>query len=238
MTTEPENEATTHLLLRHMGMASKSEVIILENNEIAYSTDLSRLGLDTEESSIGGLMKAATPEARRIIASTAETWQRFREQFPEAGITRCHLNITLKFVFKSGLKSLQFTFSHMGESRQIVFVREGDPDSDSTPRIHDPQRKTVYRYDGSRWESEEWNLSAKEYKILHLTAQGWSVKEIADKMSLSADTVNFHKKKIFKKMGTANVMGALASFVRRTGIPLGNAPIVINDICLSEGDLI
>lgn len=79
MTTEPENEETTHFLLRHMGMASKSEVIILENDQIAYSTDLSRLGLDTEESSIGGLMKAATPEARRIIANTTVTWQKFRE---------------------------------------------------------------------------------------------------------------------------------------------------------------
>lgn len=194
MTTEPENEETTHFLLRHMGMASKSEVIILENNQIAYSTDLSHLGLDTEESSIGGLMKAATPEARRIIANTTETWQKFREQFPETDITRCHLSITLKFVFKAGLKSLQFTFSHMGERRQIVFVREGAPDSDSAPRILDPQAKTVYRYDGSRWGSEEWNLSAKEYDILHLTAQGWSVKEIAGKMSLSADTVNFHRR--------------------------------------------
>lgn len=38
-------------------------------------------------------------------------------------------------------------------------------------------------------------------------------------------------------MSSANVMGALATFVRRTGIPLGSAPIVINEICLSEGDL-
>ncbi|MGN0028528.1 MAG: LuxR C-terminal-related transcriptional regulator, partial [Marinilabiliaceae bacterium] len=219
------------------------------------------LGLDAEESSIGGLMKAATPEARRIIANTTEIWQKFRDQYPETDITRCHLSITLRFSFKSGLKSLglrppffslgkanefappsliqnvQFTFSHMGERRQIVFIREGDPDSDSTPRIHDPQARQVYRYDGSRWESEGWNLSAREYNILHLTAQGWSVKEIADKMNLSADTVNFHKKKIFKKMGTANTMGALASFVRRTGMPLGNAPIVINEICLPDGDL-
>lgn len=232
MTTEPENEDTTHFLLRHMGMASKSEVIILENNEIAYSTDLSHLGMDAEESSIGGLMKAATQETRLIIANTTETWQKFRNQFPATDITRCHLSIILQFAFKSGLKSLQFTFSHMGERRQIVFVREGRPGSDSAPRIHDPQARRVYHYDGSRWESEDWNLSAREYIILHLTAQGWSVKEIADKMSLSADTVNFHKKKIFKKMGTANAMGALATFVRRTGLPLGNAPIVINDICL------
>lgn len=232
MTTEPENEETMHFLLRHMGMASKSEVIILENNQIAYSTDLSRLRLSTKEASISGLMKAATPEARRIIANTTVTWQKFREQFPEADITRCHLNITLQFVFKSGLKSLQFTFSHMGESRQIVFVRDGDPDSDSTPRIHDPQRKTVYRYDGSRWESEGWNLSAKEYSVLHLTVQGLSVKEIADTMNISADTVNFYKKRIYKKMGATNAMGSLTSFARKTGIPLESSPIMMNEACL------
>lgn len=232
MNTEPDNEDIANLLLRHMSVASKSEIIILENNEIAYSTDLSRLGLNADEASINGLINAAAPEARRTIASTAETWQRFREQFPEADITRCHLNITLQFVFKSGSRSLQFTFSHMGERRQIVFVREGDRDFDSQARILDPRAKRVYRYDGSCWQMEDWNLSAKEYNVLHLTVQGLSVKEIADTMSISADTVNFYKKRIYKKMGANNALGSLTAFARKTGLPLESSPIVINEACL------
>lgn len=232
MTTQPINEDIAHFLLRHMSIASKREIIILENNKIVDATDLWRLGLSAEESSIDGLMRAATPETRQIMADTTKIWQKFLSQFPQTDLTRCHLNINLQFTFKSGKKSLFFTFSHMGEARQIVFVREGSHDLDNHARILDPQAKVVYHYDGSCWQVEDWNLSDKEYNVLHLTAQGLSVKEIADTMSISADTVNFYKKRIYKKMGATNAMGSLASFARKTGIPLEDSPIMMNEAYL------
>lgn len=228
MPTQPINDDITHYLLRHMSTSCKSEIIVLENNQIAYSTDFRQLGFGEGDVTLSSLMQASTPETRQIIMSTREVWNKLKMRFPGINLSRCYLSINLQFVFESGPKFLLFTFSHMDESRQLVFVREGEPDVDSRPRILDPHAKRGYVFNGEDWQLEDWNLSATEYSILHLSAQGRSAKEISDALNLAYDTINFHKKKILKKMGTANIIGALAIFAQRTGIPLEGTPIVMN----------
>lgn len=233
MATQPINDDMIHYLLRHMSTACQRDIMVLENNQIAYSTGFERLGFGKDGITIADLIGAATPEARQTIMSTAVVWQKFRCKFPEANVGRCYLSINLQFTLESEKRNLLFTFTHMDEQRQLVFVKEGSPEFDSLPRVLDPRAKCGYVYDGDDWKEENWNLSETEYKILHLATQGQSVKEIADGMSLSADTVNFHKKKIFKKMGSSSAIGALTIFAQKTGIPLEGTPIVMNEICLT-----
>lgn len=232
MTTQPINDDIVHYLLRHMSTACQREIMVLENNQIAYSTGFKRLGFGNDEISISDLVGAATPEARQTIMNTPAVWKKFLDKFPEANIGRCYLSINLQFTLETERRFLLFTFTHMDEQRQLVFVKEGSPDFDSLPRILDPHAKRGYIYDGNDWRAEDWNLSKMEYNILHLSAQGQSVKDIADQMNLSADTVNFHKKKIFRKMGSQSALGALTIFAQRTGIPLEGTPIVMNNLCM------
>ncbi|MDR0431525.1 MAG: helix-turn-helix transcriptional regulator [Tannerellaceae bacterium] len=53
-------------------------------------------------------------------------------------------------------------------------------------------------------------LNEKERDILSLSAQGYIMKEIADKLCLALDTVKFHKRNLFEKLEVKNITEAIA----------------------------
>lgn len=65
-------------------------------------------------------------------------------------------------------------------------------------------------------ESHHWDedpgiiLSDKEKDILSLSAQGYTMNEIAEQLFLAIDTVKFHKRKLFEKLEVKNIMEALS----------------------------
>ncbi|HCA06846.1 helix-turn-helix transcriptional regulator [Chryseobacterium sp.] len=70
-----------------------------------------------------------------------------------------------------------------------------------------------WKYDvvAKRWEKEEKiKLSQREYEILSLYASGLTINEIGEKLFISADTVKFHRKKLFDKIGVNNIAEALS----------------------------
>lgn len=68
-----------------------------------------------------------------------------------------------------------------------------------------------YDFNATRWEKDEKiRLSQREYEILSLYASGMTINEIADKIFISADTVKFHRKKLFEKIGVNNIAEALS----------------------------
>ncbi|MBR1489620.1 MAG: helix-turn-helix transcriptional regulator, partial [Bacteroidales bacterium] len=48
-------------------------------------------------------------------------------------------------------------------------------------------------------------LSAREIQIIRLSAEGLTAAQIADRLSLSVNTVNTHRQRIYGKMGVGNV---------------------------------
>ncbi|WP_312992917.1 response regulator transcription factor [Chryseobacterium flavum] len=71
----------------------------------------------------------------------------------------------------------------------------------------------IWKYDlaADAWErSEKIKLSSREYEILSLHASGRTINEIAEKLFITADTVKFHRKKLFEKIGVGNIAEALA----------------------------
>ncbi|KMQ69274.1 LuxR family transcriptional regulator [Chryseobacterium sp. FH2] len=71
----------------------------------------------------------------------------------------------------------------------------------------------IWRYDVPRnkWIVEaKKKLSQREHEILSLSAGGLKISEIADKIFVTADTVKFHRKKLFEKIGVNNIAEALA----------------------------
>lgn len=61
-------------------------------------------------------------------------------------------------------------------------------------------------------ENKGITLSEKEKDILSLSAQGYTMNEIADKLCLAIDTIKFYKRKLFEKLEVKNITEAL-SFV-------------------------
>lgn len=67
-----------------------------------------------------------------------------------------------------------------------------------------------YSREGRRWKQHtRGKLSVEERHILLLSAQGYKMEEIADRICKSLDTVKFYKKRLFEKMEVDNITEAL-----------------------------
>lgn len=61
-----------------------------------------------------------------------------------------------------------------------------------------------------KWEEgEKLKLTERETDILRLYGQSFSIAEIADKLHISAETVKFHRRKLFEKLDVQNISEAL-----------------------------
>ena len=71
--------------------------------------------------------------------------------------------------------------------------------------------KREYSLEAHRWKNRETiTLKPEEKQILTLSAQGYTMKEIAGLMLRSFDTVKFYRRQIFEKLGVQNITEALA----------------------------
>lgn len=61
---------------------------------------------------------------------------------------------------------------------------------------------------------EGLNISEREMEIIKLVAEGFSNKEVADKLFLSTHTVTTHRKNIMNKLGVNNTAGLVLFAVR------------------------
>lgn len=57
---------------------------------------------------------------------------------------------------------------------------------------------------------DEIKLTAREKEILLYSTRGYRINEIADAIFVSTDTVKFHRRKIFNKLGVSNIAEAVA----------------------------
>ena len=65
--------------------------------------------------------------------------------------------------------------------------------------------------ESNKWvEEEKAKLSDREIEILRFYARGLTITEIAEQIFVSADTVKFHRRKLFEKIGVQNITEALA----------------------------
>jgi len=59
------------------------------------------------------------------------------------------------------------------------------------------------------------DLSAREWDVLALAAEGLSNPQIADKLAITENTVKFHLQNIFQKLGVSNRTEAAGVYFRR-----------------------
>ncbi|MES2590643.1 MAG: response regulator transcription factor [Bacteroidota bacterium] len=74
--------------------------------------------------------------------------------------------------------------------------------------IQDKSAKT------DEYSCEGMNISEREIEIITLIAEGYSNKEVADKLFLSTHTVTTHRKNIMNKLGVNNTAGLVLFAVR------------------------
>lgn len=67
-----------------------------------------------------------------------------------------------------------------------------------------------YSFGSHSWETHERaSLSEREKDILSLSAQGYTMSEIAEKLCVGLNTIKFHKKNLFDKLQVKNITEAL-----------------------------
>lgn len=63
-------------------------------------------------------------------------------------------------------------------------------------------------------------ITPREQEILHLIAYEYSSKEIANRLYVSYETVNTHRKNIMRKLEVKNVAGMIRTAFERNLLPL------------------
>jgi DNA-binding CsgD family transcriptional regulator len=59
-------------------------------------------------------------------------------------------------------------------------------------------------------KSEKPKLTKREIEVLHLHAQGLSINEIAEKVSVTPDTVKYYRRQIFDRLNVSTIVEALS----------------------------
>lgn len=68
----------------------------------------------------------------------------------------------------------------------------------------------IYDLENNFWKTiEKKELSSREKEILQLSIRGYIINEIAEFMFISPDTVKFHRKKLFNKLGVNSISEAI-----------------------------
>lgn len=69
----------------------------------------------------------------------------------------------------------------------------------------------AYSLESHKWkEKEGLILTNKEKDVLYLSAQGYTMNEIADKLCVAVDTIKFYKRRLFDKLEVKNIAEALS----------------------------
>lgn len=99
--------------------------------------------------------------------------------------------------------------------KAICIVSLSTEQNSGNIKIYKKFSNQVFTYDleNDFWKTDEKiTLTSREKEILQYSARGFKINEIAETIFVSPDTVKFHRRKLFDKLGVANITEAL-SFV-------------------------
>jgi len=97
--------------------------------------------------------------------------------------------------------------------KSFCIVSLSEKQSSGNIKIYKQNESKYWNYDleGDFWEtSESITLTDREKEILYLSIQGLTVGDIARRIFISPDTVKFHRRKLFDKLGVANITEAIS----------------------------
>lgn len=80
-------------------------------------------------------------------------------------------------------------------------------------KIYKKGDNRIFKYDlkGNFWKIlDKITLTNREKEIIQYSIRGYTINEIAETIFVSPDTVKFHRRKLFNKLGVANISEAIA----------------------------
>jgi DNA-binding NarL/FixJ family response regulator len=70
----------------------------------------------------------------------------------------------------------------------------------------------IVKYFGPKVRPEHSILTEKNLQVLHLLAEGWAYKTIADRIGISIDGVRYHIKEIYRALGVQSIAQAVRKY--------------------------
>ncbi|MFN3849489.1 MAG: response regulator [Spirosomataceae bacterium] len=131
------------------------------------------------------------PETKVLLLTVSEDSDTIQEAF-KAGVSGYVMKKAGKSEFKEALKTISLGKKYFSES--VVFELLN-------------RNKQVAELVNEPINEKLDNLSNREIEIITLIAQEYSTNEIAEKLFLSAATVETHRHNILKKLGFKNAIG-------------------------------
>lgn len=148
---------------------------------------------------------------------TLESLQQIVKKYPKAkllAITELKSNEIISKALKTGVTSHLLKDCDQDEIVEAIYkTAKGQKFmcGKIVNSILDDDGKTVKN---SEYSCEGMNISDREIEIITLIAEGYSNKEVADKLFLSTHTVTTHRKNIMNKLGVNNTAGLVLFAVR------------------------
>ncbi|MDO9596984.1 MAG: response regulator transcription factor [Azoarcus sp.] len=190
----------------------------------------------TSEARVGEVAEAADgPAALRILrASTVDVvlldialgerdgldvLKAIRSEFPAVGVIMLSVYPETQFGVRS-IRAGASAYLNKGCSPEMLFeavVKVAGGGIFITAAIAELLARNV-RADESRPLHEL--LSDREFQVLKLLAQGRSVSEIAEQLSLSANTISTYRGRVFDKLGVRSMVELLTYAARQDLLPM------------------
>ncbi|HRP37677.1 MAG TPA: helix-turn-helix transcriptional regulator, partial [Candidatus Dojkabacteria bacterium] len=103
---------------------------------------------------------------------------------------------------------------HLNPWIVICLVSASPHSSPGNIQFKSTEMKRCYKYDihNDEWtETPVLKLNNREKEILMLAVQGYTMAQIASKLFISTDTIKFHRKNIFSKLGVKRISEAIST---------------------------
>ncbi|MFN8354238.1 MAG: response regulator transcription factor [Spirosomataceae bacterium] len=136
------------------------------------------------------------PQTKVLMLTMAEDAPHIREAL-QAGVTGYVLKSAGKEELEKALRTVAMGHRYLSEMALRELYRQAIPADEGPELLH--------------------SLTSREIEILRLIAQEYSSTQIADKLFISLNTVESHRKNLFKKLNAKNSLG-LIKFALKNGL--------------------
>ena len=142
-------------------------------------------------------------EEREMLIELNSNALKLWETFNDIDKSQCYMSyhFHLKSGIKSNLVNQQITpilLTDDGKIRVVMCV------------------VSLYSFEKHDWEArKEIALNEQEVEVLKLSATGFTMTEIANKMCRSLHTIKFYKRNIFEKLGVTNISEAISRAISK-----------------------
>ena len=152
--------------------------------------------------------------------SGIECVRQLKEKLPDARILMLTVFADREHIFQALLAGASGYVSKRTAPADLLKAIE-EVRGGGAPMSSDIAARVVeyFNQKGAAAPATEAGLSPREQEILELLAQGYLYKEIADRLSIAFDTVQWHIRHIYQKLHVRSRSQAIAKYLRHDPLP-------------------